>query len=77
MERRRDTFLNWLLAGLLAAVPVTAAVAPELGPERGWAHKSGLVRLQDNGVRQAHDPARERLLVMEAFARWGMAYDEG
>lgn len=64
---------------LLAALPSPGAAAPP----QAWAHQSGLVQLKDNGSVQGHDPvqsddpARDRLLVMEAFARWGIAYDEG
>ena len=62
-----------LTAALLAALPATSSAAPE----QSWAHKSGLVVLQHNGVRHVGDTAKERLLIMEAFARWGIAYDEG
>lgn len=45
-------------------------------PRQAWAHSAGLVHLQPNGVSLAADDAKNRLLIQEAFARWGIAYDE-
>jgi hypothetical protein len=58
---------------LLAAAPLIGAPSPP----QGWAHQSGLVQLNTNGTALAHDAVSDRLSIMEAFARWGIAYDEG
>lgn len=63
-----------LCALLLLAGPAVSLAGT---PPQAWAHKGGVVKLQPNGVRLAADDARNRLLVQEAFARWGIAYDEG
>lgn len=55
----------------------SSAVASAGSPPQAWAHKSGIVKLQPNGVHLAADDVRNRLLIQEAFARWGIAYDEG
>jgi len=70
---------------LIAVTPASAQVAPaEAGapkwtattPRQAWAHTDGIVNLKPN------HPVREerlfdRLMIQEAFARWGIAYDEG
>ncbi|KPF92395.1 hypothetical protein IP81_06650 [Novosphingobium sp. AAP83] len=44
---------------------------------QAWAHRAGLVKLQENGTRLVHDAPQDWLAIMEAFARWCIAYDEG
>jgi hypothetical protein len=65
------TTLATLLASLLACAAQAAT-----SPPQAWAHSSGIVQLQSNGVKLDADDARNRLLIQEAFARWGIAYDE-
>lgn len=58
---------------LLAVVPLIVASSPP----QAWAHQLGLVRLNANGTPLVRDVVSDRLLIMEAFSRWGIAYDEG
>ena len=62
-----------ILSLLLAIVADPAANAPR----QGWASKDGVVALGRNGVALQHDNALDRARIAEAFARWGIAYDEG
>lgn len=48
----------------------------ETQPKQAWAHNSGVVHLQPNGVVLAADDALNRQRIQEAFSRWGIAYDE-
>ena len=67
-----------LLVALAAAASTAASTAgAATSPPQSWAHRSGIVHLQPNGVKLAADDTRNRLLIQEAFARWGIAYDEG
>jgi uncharacterized protein (TIGR02246 family) len=47
------------------------------GPQRAWAHTSGLIHLEPNGPTGSSDNALDRLKIQELMARWGIAYDEG
>jgi hypothetical protein len=67
--------MNKLIVTLLAGALVGGAQASE--PRQSWAYKDGVVQLQKNGVKVQNDSALDRLLIQEAFARWGIAHDEG
>ena len=58
---------------ILLAVAETAASSPR----QGWATKDGVVALTPQGERLAVDDPVGREGIREAFARWGIAYDEG
>lgn len=45
-------------------------------PQQAWAHTSGLVTMLPHGAAASGATALDRLLIQEAFSRWGMAYDE-
>ncbi len=45
-------------------------------PPQHWASKVGLVDLQINGVALESNSVLDRMLIQEAFYRWGMAWDE-
>jgi uncharacterized protein (TIGR02246 family) len=45
-------------------------------PPQHWASKLGLVDLQVHGVALESNSVLDRLLIQEAFYRWGMAWDE-
>lgn len=45
-------------------------------PPQHWASKVGLVDLQINGVAVESASVLDRLLIQEAFHRWGIAWDE-
>jgi SnoaL-like domain len=45
-------------------------------PPQHWASKVGLVDLQINGVAVESSSVLDRLLIQEAFYRWGIAWDE-
>ena len=64
---------------LLACAVLTPALvaAAATAPAQSWAHRSGLAHLGVNGPKLASDDVRDRLAIQEAFARWGIAYDEG
>ncbi|MGC3983065.1 MAG: nuclear transport factor 2 family protein [Steroidobacteraceae bacterium] len=55
----------------------TASLSAHAEPRQSWAHKDGVVKLQNNGVKVQNDNALDRLLIQEAFSRWGIAHDEG
>lgn len=57
--------------GLFA--PATQA---ETFPPQNWASKSGLIQLQPNGKAVTTSNVLDRLLIQEAFSRWGIAWDE-
>lgn len=60
-----------MIAALLLAGGAAAAE-----PRQAWAHKDHRVDLQPQGAALAGDPA-SYILIQQAFARFGMAYDEG
>lgn len=66
-------FMTFAIAAVTGGL--SSAVAAKT--QQGWAHENGLIDLQPNGVRLEHDDAIDRLKIQEAFARWGIAYDEG
>jgi hypothetical protein len=59
---------------LLSAALGGSAMASE--PRQAWAHKEQLVDLQLQGAATIVDPG-SYLQIQQAFARFGMAYDEG
>ncbi len=64
-----------------AASPGATATAPPASdaatfPAQHWASTQGLVNLQPNGVVLESSNVLDRLLIQEAFSRWGMAWDE-
>lgn len=64
------------VAGLAYAGPVlaqTAAAEPQ--PRQAWATKDGAVKIGPNAAPVTS--ALDMLLIQQAFARYGMAYDEG
>lgn len=67
--------MNKLTITLLTCWALMSAAQAE--PRQSWAHKDGVVKLQKNGVKIENDSALDRLLIQEAFARWGIAHDEG
>lgn len=62
-----------LIAALTAGAPALLVAGT---PPQAWAHKGKVVQLQQNGVKVAAEDAHNRLLIQEAFARWGIAHDE-
>lgn len=79
-DRRRALYLAIFGAAALplleaqAAEPARRPAAPF--PERGWAHRDKLVDLKARGALSSPDQLLDYLLIQEAFARYGMAYDE-
>ncbi|WP_218510384.1 nuclear transport factor 2 family protein [Variovorax sp. dw_308] len=63
------------LAVLLIAVVALAAKAEPFPPQH-WASKVGMVQLQPNGKADTTSNVLDRMLVQEAFYRWGIAWDE-
>jgi hypothetical protein len=63
-----------MLLSLTLCLPVLGVAAT--APAQAWAHQSGVVRLKANGPPLANQDLRDRLLIQETFARWGIAYDE-
>jgi len=61
-------------AGASAAEPAAKPARPF--PERGWAHRDGLVDLKAGSALASRDQLLDYLLIQESFARYGMAYDE-
>jgi SnoaL-like domain len=45
-------------------------------PTQHWASKCGLIQLRPNGPAVASPNVLDRLLIQEAFYRWGIAWDE-
>lgn len=64
------------LLGAASFMLVATAIPAATSPQQAWAHRSGLVNLQLNGVKLTADDVRSRQLIQEAFARWGIGYDE-
>ena len=61
-----------LSAPLLAQPPAQAPTQPR----QGWAHQDRFVDLQPSR-RGNPDEAIDRLMIGEAFSRWGIGFDEG
>ncbi len=60
-----------------SAGTATASVAEEASfPAQHWASKFGWVNLRPNGVALESSSVLDRLLIQEAFYRWGIAWDE-
>ena len=59
-----------------AITPQTAAQGQVKQPRQGWAHADGIVKLQRNQPIRP-DQALDRMMIAEAFSRWGIAWDEG
>jgi hypothetical protein len=81
MPRYRSTLLVMsalvlLASDALAGEPAAAATKPATFPRQAWASKDGVVDLKPNGVKIEDDSALNRLLIQEAFARWGIGHDE-
>jgi len=56
---------------------VTASESDEASfPPQHWASKLGWVDLQPNGVAVESNNILDRMLIQEAFSRWGIAWDE-
>lgn len=58
-----------------AEVPVAQADT-QSRPQQHWASRSGLVDLQPNGIVLESSNVLDRMLIQEAFYRWGIAWDE-
>lgn len=63
-----------------SAVPARDAQAAVDGrvkqPRQGWAHADGIMNLRCNQP-VPPDQALDRLMIAEAFSRWGIAWDDG
>jgi hypothetical protein len=56
---------------------ITASPSDEVSfPPQHWASKVGLIDLQPNGVAVESANILDRMLIQEAFYRWGIAWDE-
>lgn len=51
-------------------------VAAPTTPAQAWAHKHGLVNMLRHGEARTTDNVLDRLLIQEAFYRYGIAHDE-
>ncbi len=45
-------------------------------PEQAWAHQYKKIHLLPNGATSTNSDTFDRMLIQEAFARYGIAYDE-
>lgn len=59
-----------------AATTGAPAADAQTFPPQHWASKVGWVDLQINGVALESSSVLDRLLIQEAFYRWGIAWDE-
>lgn len=78
MDLRRAALMGCLLASCLLAAPATAqdkkwAVGT---PRQNWAHTDGVVNMQPDTAITPQSLA-DRAMIADAFARWGIGYDEG
>lgn len=55
---------------------VASGAQAETFPPQNWASKVGLVQLQPNGKAVTTSNLLDRMLIQEAFSRWGIAWDE-
>jgi len=78
MEFRRAALLACLLASSWIAAPAMAEDKKwAIGtPRQNWAHADGVVNLQP-GTAMAPQSLADRMMIADAFARWGIGYDEG
>ena len=63
----------------LAAACISApslAAGPPAQPRQGWAHTDKVVDLKPNRRGYAEE-AVDRMMIGEAFSRWGIGFDEG
>lgn len=65
----------WFVSVVLA-LPTGITKAQDVKPERGWAHSSGLIALGRSTPVDRAGSVVDRMLIQEAFARWGIAWDE-
>jgi len=65
-----------LTALLITCLPIMSAVVQAGEPRQSWAHKDGVIDLKSNGAKIEAESAVNRLLIQEAFSRWGIAHDE-
>ena len=56
--------------------PAPASGETTTFPPQHWASKVGWVDLKPNGVALESSNVLDRLLIQEAFYRWGIAWDE-
>ena len=67
-----------LIQGILLVSALILSVQLQAGvPRQSWAHLDGVMKLQPNGVKVESENVLNRLLIQEAFSRWGIAHDEG
>jgi hypothetical protein len=78
LDRRTALYLAVFGAAGLPLLQAGAAAAEPAAPfpERGWAHRDKLVDLTARGALRGPGQLFDYLLIQEAFARYGMAYDE-
>ncbi len=70
---------NGIRAGISAAGPNSEDARGDQTaafPEPQWASKCGLIRILPNGAPVTTSNVLDRLLIQEAFYRWGIAWDE-
>ena len=77
--RRRAAHLG--LSLLLASALLAPAMAQDKNwaigtPRQNWAHTDGVVNMQPGTVITPQSLA-DRAMIADAFARWGIGYDEG
>lgn len=60
---------------LLTSLAATGARADSFPPQN-WASKSGLVHLQPDGKAVTTSNVLDRMLIQEAYSRWGICWDE-
>jgi hypothetical protein len=65
-----------LIEFLITCLPISSTATLVGEPRQGWAHKDGVMSLKSNCPTIDAESAVNRLLIHEAFARWGIAYDE-
>ncbi len=65
-----------VLGALLLAGAALAGNVAASEPRQAWAHKDKRIDLQPQGAAVVTDPLNY-MLIQQAFARFGMAYDEG
>lgn len=61
---------------VLSIQSLAVTVQADSFPPQNWASKVGLVQLQPNGKADTTSNILDRLLIQEAFYRWGIAWDE-
>jgi len=77
--RRRAAWagMSCLLASALFAPAIAQDRKWAIGtPRQNWAHTDGVVNMQP-GTAIAPQSLADRAMIADAFARWGIGYDEG